>query len=204
MKVDSSFTVTLESVLCGMHDLMEATHTGPANKYEIWMMKEEFLRTLLDFLQVARYGYAPSTFSLNENACFLLENLPVDGASMEFNWASVIGDECESFESAYRNKLIPRCQELSFDLDDCSSTYYMVGTGESISLELMQEVDRITGGGFTVDQAIGLFQAEARGAPGSFQKEAFTGFLVDEALRNRLRVSVWALWLQEKHGHTEA
>jgi len=195
MKIDQSFTNSLDTVLSGMHNLMEMVSAGLSKEdSKTRGSREEFLVVLLDFLQVASFLYPPSTFALNRNASFLLMALPNTDSTIDLHWASVVGDEEETFESVMCSKLLPRCLERGFDLSHCSSVYYMVGTGEVyISLDFMIEVIDVTGGGFSVDEVVGLYKSHARGEPEKKKKTAYAGFLTDESLQDRLRVSVLAL-----------
>jgi hypothetical protein len=159
-----------------------------------WNANEEFLIVLFDFLHVAWRRCPPFSFILNGNGGFLLDQLPDSDHSMSLHWARVTGDEQESFESIYRNKLPSQCHERGFDLSDCASIYYLVGTGEEcIEPDFIAAVQKITNSGFTVDEAVDLLKAEARGEPETFTKQVFAGFLHDPSLQNRYCVSVLAL-----------
>jgi hypothetical protein len=204
MKISKRFTDTLAQVQIGISELMNMAYmqdsdyvtdkdlnSGP---YKFYSKEcEEFLRVMLDLLQVMNFGYPPSTFALNINSCFLFDRLPEGDERIELHYASVVGDEDEDFESVFKNKLLSRCREKGFDLAECSTVYYLVGTSEEISLELMNSVLGTTSSGFSVDEVKELFMAEARGESENFEKEAHAGFLIDPSLQNRLRVSVWAL-----------
>jgi hypothetical protein len=75
MKITKTFTDTLAVVQAGISELMSMAYmddsdyetdidldSGPYKYYD--SKSEEFLRTLLDMLQVVNYGYPPSTFAL--------------------------------------------------------------------------------------------------------------------------------------------
>ena len=204
MKISKRFTDSLAQVQAGISELMNMAYmqdsdyvtdkdlnSGPYKFYDSEC--EEFLRVLLDLLQVMNFGYPPSTFALNINSCFLFDRLPEDNEKGELHYASVDGYEDEDFESVFKNKLLPRCREKGFELAECSTVYYLVGTSEGISLELMNSVLDTTSSGFSVDEVKELFMAEASGEPDSFEKEAYAGFLIDPSLRNRLRMSIFCL-----------
>ncbi|BBL73690.1 hypothetical protein [Methylomagnum ishizawai] len=204
MKISKRFTDTLAQVQAGINELMNMAYmqeseyvtdkdldTGAYKFYD--SESEEFLRVLLDLLQVINYGYPPSTFELNINSCFLFDKLPEFDQQIELHYATVVGDEREAFESVYTNKLLPHCREKGFDLAECSTVYYLIGSGEGIRFDFMSNAERVINSGFSVDEVLELFKAEARGEPESFTKEAYAGYLVDPSLGNRVRVSVWAL-----------
>lgn len=204
MKISKRFTDTLAQVQAGINELMNMDYmqdsdyvtdkdldSGPYKFYD--SESEEFLRVLLDLLQVINYGYPPSTFELNINSCFLFDKLPASDQHIELHYATVVGDEGEDFESVYANKLLPRCREKGFVLAECSTVYYLIGSGEGINFDFMRNAERVINSGFSVDEVLELFKAEVRGEPESFTKEAYAGYLVDPSLENRVRVSVWAL-----------
>jgi hypothetical protein len=194
MKLTHDFAKTLELIVCGTDDLMDWISEATQGQSKAIEAKIEFLQTLLDLLQVSCFCYPLSSFALNRNAGFLLAELSRRDRPLFLRWATVTGDEHEAFESVYRHKLMPHCQEQSFDLANAATTYFWVGTGEPyISLELMDEVRLTTHYGFSVEDATDLFESLARDETDSFAKLTYAGFFQDSALRNRLRVSVWAL-----------
>jgi hypothetical protein len=194
MKITHDLAKTLELILCGTDDLMDWISEVSQEEAQAIEARTEFRRTLLDMLHVTSSDYPPSTFALNRNAGFLLAEFSRNDLPFHLRWTTVIGDEQESFESVYRHKLIPRCRERGFELADATTAYFMVGTGEPyISLEFMDEVQLTTRSGFSVKDATDLFESWARDEPERCSKQAYAGFFLEPSLRNRLRVSMWAL-----------
>lgn len=203
MKTDTDFSISLTHIVEGLFDLkgMAFAACGEDALYRLprtdpnFDSIDQFQRSLLDLLHVLLINETPSTFALNENPGFLLLcGLASSGTPMELRCAMVRGDEHEPFESLYRHKLLPHCQAMGFDLAEASTVYYMVGHGErDMSMEFFDAVNAVTSGDFLVDEAVALFKACAQDEPEGFAKRAYTGFLWEEALGNRLRVSVWAL-----------
>jgi hypothetical protein len=207
MKISKRFTDTLAQVQSGISELMTmalmqdsdcATDLDWDTESDKYFDSEceEFLRVLLDLLQAMNYAYPPSSFALNVNSCFLFDKLPKENERIELHYASVVGDEHEDIESVLRNKLLVRCREKGFEIAECSTVYYLIGTGKWISAEFMFNALKVTASGFSVGEVKELFKAEASGEAESFEKEAYAGYLVDPSLQNRVRVSVWALQSQ--------
>ena len=204
MKISKRFTDTLAQVQAGISELLTMAHMKDSDcatdlDWDTDSRKffnsecEEFLRVLLDLLQAMNYAYPPSTFALNVNSCFLFDKLPEGDERIELNYASVIGDEGEEIESVLRNKLLVRCREKGFELAECSTVYYLIGTGEEVTPDFMFNALEATSSGISVDEVKELFKAEARDEPESFKKEAYAGFFIDESLQRKLRISLWAL-----------
>lgn len=194
MKITAAFTEALERAIAGMADLVELSAEQDADELGQLAAREELLRTTLDLLHVASWGYPPSTFALNQNPGFLLEALSTVPESTVLRCMAVVGDEHEAFTEVFRHKLLPRCQASDFDLEDAAALFFMVGSGVPISADFMLEVQGMTHSGFSVSDATALFGALASGEAPRFPKRSHAGFLVEPALEHRLRVSVWALF----------
>jgi hypothetical protein len=204
MKISKRFTDTLAQAQAGINELLNMAYMQDSDyvtekdldsgAYKFYEEEcEEFLRVLLDLLQVMNYGYPPSTFALNINSCFLFDKLPEFDQQIQLHYATVVGDEGEEFESVYTNKLLPRCREKDFDLAECSTVYYLIGSGKRINFDFMRNAEGSINSGFSVDEVLELYKAEARGEPESFTKEAYAGYLADPSLQGKIRLTVCGL-----------
>lgn len=152
----------------------------------------DFIQTLMDMMRVQ---YAPDfvgSFLLNANIGFLIDAMP--GQPFQLGYATRISRDHQSFQSFWEDDVVPHLETIGYSLQEAASLFVVVTTGpERFDMALITETMSVVGGGFTVDEVADAFSEafqdeESLGLP---SKEVHSGFIMDEALGARFRVSVW-------------
>lgn len=150
----------------------------------------EFLDTLLDILRVT---YDPSplgTLFLNSNPSFIYEAVP--RVPFTLGYLSVVGSQGESFSNIWQGEIALRMLENGYDFRKTSALFVIVAASDKLmSAELIDEVHTITNSGFTVSEVFGLFASELGFNSMKPKKDIYSGFVWDQGLDSRLRVSIW-------------
>lgn len=158
----------------------------------------EFLDALLDMLRVT---YEPSplgTFFLNSNPAFIYDAIPK--VPFTLGYLSVLGEPAESFSSMWDGVIATKLSENGYNLCLASALYVVVaGSRKRMGGELVGEVHEVTNAGFSVDEVLGLFAAELGNNKAKPRKESYAGFVWDEGLDDRLRVSIWLFIEGNRH-----
>jgi hypothetical protein len=156
----------------------------------------EFLDVLLDMIRVT---YEPSplgTLFLNSNPGFFYEALAE--APFTLGYLSAIGAPGESFRSFWEATIVERLKEYGYALEQSSALFIVVAGGcNRVTGDLIDEVHETANACFTVDEVFGLIAAGLGANCSKPRKEAYAGFVWDEGLEDRLRVSLW-MFIEEK------
>lgn len=158
----------------------------------------EFLDTLLDILRVT---YEPSplgTFYLNSNPTFIYEAIPK--VPFTLGYLSVLGSPTEAFSYMWHGIITAKLSENGYDLGKANAIYVVVaGSMKKMGSELIDEVHEVTNAGFTVSEVLDLFISELNNNEEKTKKNIYAGFVWDEGLDERLRVSIWLFTEATRH-----
>lgn len=155
----------------------------------------EFLAALLDMLRVTYEPNFIGTFFLNANPIFIYEGIPEQ--PFRLGYLSLISSPGESFTHFWNGKVAAAALENHYELDKASSTYIVVASSAK-RMDMLDEVFAATQAGFSVDEALDLISScfSDGSAP---HKKVHAGFVWDESLDTRLRVSVWMIFKPGPH-----
>jgi hypothetical protein len=155
----------------------------------------EFLDALLDMLRVTFEPSPPGTFFLNSNPAFICEAIPKRPFTL--GYLSVVGNLTETFSSMWTSTIATKLAKNGYSLNKATSLYIVVaGSKKRVSCELIGEVHEVTKAGFSAEEVMGQFAGELKFRKTKPRKESYAGFVLDEGLVERLRVSMW-LFIEE-------
>lgn len=158
-----------------------------ANQYD---RPSEFLQTLLDIIRVQYEPRPMGTFFLNSNIGFLFESVPKEPFRLVYT--SLISCENETFESFYKNDVLPYLEKCGCDAEQITAMFAVASTGhERYKVAFVQEVSQTLQSGFSVDEALRLLASEMGSSIISPRKTTYSGYCVAPELGTRIRLSLW-------------
>lgn len=154
----------------------------------------DFLQCLLDMLRVMFEPDPPGTFFLNANPDFIYEEIGKDPFRM--GYVTAVSEPHESIEQFHKRKLAPLIQECGYVSKSIFATYVFVTQGK-FSMAQVRDVVKFFDSGFSIEDALQNFANIIIDEAGiSKRNRTYTGFSTDEALRDRMRVSMWLFMLK--------
>lgn len=149
----------------------------------------DFLQCLLDMVRIMFEPDPPGTFFLNANPDFIYEEICT--TPFRLGYVTALSEPHESIDKFNKRKLEPLIQEYGYDSNSIFATYVFVTHGKS-SMSQIRGIVKFFDSGFSVDNALQSF-ANIIKEDGEISKRnrSYAGFSTDEALGDRVRVSMW-------------
>lgn len=151
---------------------------------------DEYLQALLDMIRVEYEPYPMGTMLLNANLMANLWQVNMDN-EIRFGYLSMISEDKQSFTDFWQTEITVYAEKLGYQLQEARLMFVVVTAGMSnYALPLLTEVNDVLGSELTIKEAV---KAVSEGIIGEVHsgEEVHAGFCLDEAMKNRLRVSVW-------------
>jgi hypothetical protein len=138
--------------------------------------------------------HPPGTFFLNANPDFIYEEIGTDPFRM--GYVTAVSEPHESIEEFHKRKLAPLIQEYGYVSNSIFATYVFVTQGK-FSRVKVGDVVNFFDSGFSIDDALQSFANVIKEDGGiSKRNRSYAGFSTDEALGDRMRVSMWLFMLK--------
>ena len=150
----------------------------------------EFLQCVLDMVRVNFEPNPPGTLFLNSNLDFLLQGIPSE--PFRLGHVSLTGEADDDSPAFWRGQVVPKLQRCGYAVGAASALYAVVSTApDKLSMRLIVDVLETLDAGFTADEALGLMAGHLPAAEDALRVDSYAGFCYDEALGDRLRLSLW-------------
>ena len=165
---------------------------GLKNCYQVagqFNRPEEFLESLVDMIRVTFQTKMFGTLLLNSNPAFFYDAIP--SKPFTLGYVSEISEPGESFADFWNNTILKKLDGYNYSLEDTTLFVSVAASHERMSLDLVNDVSREISGGFSVDDFLCSTAAEIKGREFPLKADLFTGYVWDENLFDRLRVSLW-------------
>jgi hypothetical protein len=153
----------------------------------------EFLQSLLDIIRVT---YEPSplgTTLLNSNLCYLIDAIATRPASL--GYLSLVSEPDQTFSDFWETVITPYASSLGYTLNGKSTAFLICSASEELyAIDLVTDADDAlhclpSAAELVEEMCAGLLNDPTQHEP----KAMYAGFCLDQALGNRLRVSMWVL-----------
>lgn len=149
----------------------------------------DFLQCLLDMLRIMFEPDPPGTFFLNANPDFIYEEIGTD--PFRLGYVTAVSEPHESIEEFHKRILAPLIQEYGYVSNSVFATYVFVTHGKFTMVKI-REVVKFFDSGFSIDDVLLNFANIIKEEEGiSKRNTCYTGFSTDEALGDRMRISMW-------------
>lgn len=173
---------------------------GLKNCYQVagqFHRPEEFLESLVDMIRVTFQTKMFGTLLLNSNPTFFYD--AISSKPFTLGYISEVSNPGETFENFWANTLLKRLKHYNYSLNCTTKLFVSVAAGhERMSLDLMGDVSNEINRGFTADDVLCAIAAEIKDEKVPLKAEVFTGYVWDENLFDRLRVSLWLIIEDQK------
>lgn len=174
-------TYDLETGKCGFQ---------VANQFE---RPAEFMQCLMDMLRVHYEPELFGTFFLNANIGFALQLLPE--SPFRLGYASQVSQYGKAFPDFWKNDILPSLEQFGYAIESASGLFVVVSSPrERLDMDAVGTIMEATGAGFKIEDVISeMAAAVAQSSESSSLPTIHAGFVADDALESRWRVSVWLL-----------
>lgn len=150
----------------------------------------EFLAALLDMIRVTYEPAFFGSFFLNSNPAFIYDGIPKTRFTL--GYLSIVGAPAQSFTQLWHGQVAAKLEQLGYDLAKASSLYLVVaGSQKSMSFAIIDEVNSTVGSGLSTEEVLELFGGELDLPDHQPRKGCHAGYVFDEGLDERLRISLW-------------
>lgn len=157
----------------------------------------EYLLSLLDIIRVNYEPCVLGTFFLNSNMGFLLDAIP--DKPFQLGYVSITSEPDEQFNLFWKEDVVPYIAECGYALEDAASVFAVATTGEErYGSDWINSISNTLDSGFSIDEAVELMMSFGRGGVGESTKQCYSGYCVDPALENKIRLSLW-LFISSDH-----
>ncbi len=158
----------------------------------------EFLQTLLDIIRVNYEPCVLGTFFLNSNMVFLYDGVPE--APFQLGYISITSEVNKQFDLFWGEDVIPYIEKCGYSVKDASSIYAVASTGEEkYGIDFIDNISTTLNSGFSVDEAVNLLAASLCETTEEPTKQIYSGFCLDTALENKIRLSLWLFINPHQH-----
>lgn len=158
----------------------------------------EYLESLLDIIRVNYEPFALGTFFLNSNLDFLYHSMP--DKPFQLGYISMISKPAKEFNSFWKEDVVPYIKECGYSIEDASSIFAVASTGEeNYGMDFIGSVMETLSSGFSVDDALGLLKQSLCETVEEPKKEIYSGYCLDSALENKIRLSLWLFINTDEH-----
>jgi len=153
---------------------------------------DEYLQALLDMMRVQYEPYPMGTMLLNANLMANLWQLKTDN-EIRFGYISMISEDKQSFTDFWQTEITAYAEKCGYQLHDAMLMFVVVTAGmHNYALPLLTEVNDVLGSGLTIKEAVKAVSEEIIGVVHRCA-DVHAGFCLDEAMMDRLRVSIWMI-----------
>lgn len=218
IKSPIKFQEKLQEVMEGIYELFELSkehNLAPVSEDGVTRYMEEYGKTcfqvsgqfdrpseyLQSLLDIIRVNYEPcvlGTFFLNSNMGFLYERIPE--SPFQIGYISITSGDNKHFYQFWDEDVVPYIEKCGYSIKDASAIYAVASTGEEkYGMEFMDEILTTLGSGFSVDEAVNLLAAFVCETTEEPIKQIYSGFCLDAALENKIRLSLWLLTSHHEH-----
>jgi hypothetical protein len=150
----------------------------------------EFLQALLDMIHVHFEPYPLTTFGLNSNLGYLYE--AISDQPFSFGYLSLISQGTKEVSNIWREQVIPYAQRCGYALAAATTVLVVVSTDQQqYDVAWAAGVLQSLNAGYGVHEVQELLMANVTDETPTQTHNTFVGFCVDEALVNKIRISVW-------------
>lgn len=150
----------------------------------------EFLAALLDMIRVTYEPTFFGSFFLNSNPAFIYDAIPK--THFRLGYLSVIGAPGDSFQKVWQEQVLVTMSQLGYDTAWLSSGFVVVGgSAKRMGYDVVDEVTMTLGSTFSTEEVMELLGAGVGLAGRPPMKTWYSGYIFDQGLDDRLRVSVW-------------
>jgi hypothetical protein len=156
---------------------------------------EEFLESLVDMIRVTFQTKMFGTLLLNSNPAYFYDSIPKEPFIL--GYISEVSKAGESFSDFWVTTILKKLEKCDYSLERASTIFVSVAAGqERMSEALLNDVSREIRGGFGADEFLRCTAAEIKGEELPLKADVYTGYVWDNNLLDRLRVSLW-LFIEE-------
>jgi hypothetical protein len=150
----------------------------------------EFLQSLLDIIRVNYEPCVLGTFFLNSNMAFMYENIPE--SPFRLGYVSLTSETNKEFSVFWNDDVIPYIDKCGYTVSAASVIYAVASTGkENYGIGFVDSILETLNSGFSVDEAVNLLAASIYDTTEAPRKQIYSGYCLDSALGNRIRLSLW-------------
>ena len=158
----------------------------------------EYLESLLDIFRVNYEPCVLGTFFLNSNIGFLYDAIP--DKPFQLGYISITSEVDKSFDSFWDEDVIPYIEKCGYSVKDTISIFAIASTGEhNYGIDFIESVSSALNSGFSMDEAVNLLAASISETKEETNKQTYSGFCLDTALENKIRLSLWLFINQQEH-----
>lgn len=153
---------------------------------------EEFREALLDMLRVTFATKMFGNLLLNSNPLFFYQSIPQKPFTL--GYISVLSDPGEGFPQLWERSVVPKFQQYNYSLDRTTSLFISVaGSFERMTVDVLNGVCEVTQAGFSVEDVFENIVGSVKGVDVPLRSEVYSGYVWDNNLFDRLRVSLWLI-----------
>lgn len=150
----------------------------------------EYLESLLDIIRVNYEPCVLGTFFLNSNMGFLYDAIP--DKPFQLGYISITSKPNKPFDKFCKEDVIPYIEKCGYSVEDASSIFAVASTGEdNYGIEFIEEISATLNSGFSVEEAVELMAASIFATVDNPTKQIYSGYCLDAALENKIRLSLW-------------
>ena len=203
------FVSQLKAVMTGIYDFMEISQEKPLKPAEYSLNDQgeenakycfevanqyhrptEFLQALLDLIHVNFEPCLMSTYCLNSNMGFLYEE--INDQPFNLGYFSIVSEGTKEFSTIWREQVIPYAYQCGYSVEEATAMFVVVTVGQQqYGVEWAAAVMQSINAGYSVNEALVMLLANLTDETPTQANNVYVGFCVDEALVNKIRISVW-------------
>lgn len=149
----------------------------------------ELLQSLIDIIRVQ---YEPSplgTFFLNSNIGFILDAVPE--YPFQLGYLSITSNNNKSFNQFWDEDVLTHIEHCGYALNVASAVFVVASTWQRYGYDFSSEVSEKLDSGFSLPEGRSLLSAFINENIKGPSKHIYAGFCPDEALDNKIRLSLW-------------
>ena len=151
---------------------------------------EEFLQSLLDIIRVIFEPRPPGTFFLNSNLDFLTAGIPE--GPFKFGYISLVSNAGQTFGDFWAETVTPYLNKHGYHLANTLSGYAVVSTdGEHPRISFVDHASTTLSSCFGEEDVVDMTESFLEGEPRIPRKTIYSGFCIDPALDDKIRLSLW-------------
>lgn len=194
------FSQKLSSLFDSVGDLMVTTSDGrrrievdddpsPFEFTSSFSRPAEYLQCMLDIVRTIYEPDIIATLFLNSNPFFIFDSIPE--TKFHLGYLSQVKPPDITFADFWQEVIIPRIAECGYNMQTTDSIFLCITVGShDATLAAMDDVSSVLKANFSLSETLALLKATYNDTPLP-EKEYFAGYCVDEALENKMRVSLW-------------
>lgn len=152
----------------------------------------EFLEALVDMIRVTFQNQIFGTLLLNSNPSFFYDAIPKKPFTL--GYLSKISSPKESFSDFWTSTISEKLEEYNYSLEMATSLFVSVAASKDrMSTNLINQVSEKFQNGLSIGDVLRYAADEIQGMETSLKTEVHTGYVWDDNLYDRLRVSLWLI-----------